>query len=254
MGFFDIPPLDEEDEELGAEIDELPEGRWLGGVVPVEEIIGASEQAAIGVRRIVAYPDGFQLDVVAWVRKPERRRRRRFLMSHGIMLQDHGYGYRDEDGTVAKDLVRFGVQFPDGGKVTNLDRGPGWPDATEPMHGMSGRGGSSSDSEAEQDFWIWPVPESGDIELVCEWPGYGIGDSRLTISGDELRAAAGRARLVWPQDPPAPDQVRSAGRSSRHHQIGQLRSRLSAARTAFGTEPPDPAGTGDVGPADQAED
>ena len=101
----------------------------------------------------------------------------------------HGYGYGDEDGTVAKDLVRFGVQFPDGGKVTNLDRGQEWPDATEPMHGMSGRGGSSSDSEAEQDFWIWPVPESGDIALVCEWPRYGIGESRLD---DQRRRAARR--------------------------------------------------------------
>lgn len=51
-------------------MDELQEGRWLGGVVAVEEIIGASEQAAIGVRRIVAYRDGFQLDVVARIRSP----------------------------------------------------------------------------------------------------------------------------------------------------------------------------------------
>ena len=68
-------------------MDELQEGRWLGGVVAVEEIIGASEQAAIGVRRIVAYRDGFQLDAVARIRRPERRCRRRFLMSHGIMLR-----------------------------------------------------------------------------------------------------------------------------------------------------------------------
>lgn len=109
-------------------------------------------------------------------------------------------------------------------------------------------------SEAEQEFWIWPVPESADIALVCEWPGYGIGESRLALSGDELRAASGRARLVWPQDPPAPDQVRSAGHSSRHHQTRQLRSDLSAAGPASGAELRDPAVPGKAGPADQAED
>jgi|HubBroStandDraft_4_1064222.scaffolds.fasta_scaffold102005_2 hypothetical protein len=257
MGFFDMPPPDETDEDLQDEPDLEPEARWLGGVVPVEAFIGLSEQAAVGASKIIAYPDGFDLDVVAFVRRPERRRRHRFPMTHGPILQDHGYGLRDEDGAVAKDLVRFGVQFPDGGKVTNLDRTPMWPDATEPMHGMEGRSGSSSDGEAQQEFWIWPIPESGDIVLVCEWPAYGIAESSLTVSGEALRAAAARARLVWPEDPPG--DRHGSSMSSARSRIARMRGRAAFGRmTARQDEAraagADDAGAPDDGSGDQASD
>ena len=61
MSFFEIPPPDaEEDQDQFTDdaSDEPAEGRWLGGVEPVEELIGVSAQAAVGVRRIVAFPDG----------------------------------------------------------------------------------------------------------------------------------------------------------------------------------------------------
>jgi hypothetical protein len=44
-----LPP--EEDDDL-AEGEELAGGRWLGGALPVEQIIGRSEQAAVAARRI----------------------------------------------------------------------------------------------------------------------------------------------------------------------------------------------------------
>jgi hypothetical protein len=44
-------------------------------------------------------------------------------MLRGPAFQDHGYGYRDEDGGMGKDVVRFGVHFPDGGKLRLDDAG-----------------------------------------------------------------------------------------------------------------------------------
>jgi hypothetical protein len=73
----------------------------------------------------------------------------------------------------------------------------------EVIGGRSTHGGSGSFGEAAQRFWIWPVPAAGDLTLVCGWPAYGIAESRLTIDGDELRAAAARARPVWPDEPQA---------------------------------------------------
>lgn len=40
------------------------------------------------------------------------------------------------------------------------------------------------------------------MTLVCEWPLYGIAESRLTLDGDVLRAAVARAQPVWPDEPP----------------------------------------------------
>ncbi len=169
----------------------------------VEEIIGRSDDAAVAVRRITAFDDGFQLDLVAWLRRQARgRRRRRFHRE--ILLSAHGpFDVRDDDGGVVAELVRFGVQFPDGAEATNL--GGAWMpshDATEPMHGLESRGGSSSDSETEQTFWIWPIPKEGGVDLVCEWPAHNIVESRLTIDGDSLRAAASRSVPVWSDEPP----------------------------------------------------
>jgi hypothetical protein len=64
------------------------------------------------------------------------------------------------------------VQFPDGARLTNLD--------------LRIR---------------WPVPVSGDAEFLCEWPAYGIAESRLTLVGDEVRAAAARISGVAAPDP-----------------------------------------------------
>jgi hypothetical protein len=97
------------------------------------------------------------------------------------------------------ELVRFGVLFPGGVKVTNLDDlWPLSPDATEAMHGMSPRGGSGSEGEVDQEFWIWPLPETGDLTLVCDWPAYDIAESHFVIDGDRLRQAAVRSPPVWP--------------------------------------------------------
>lgn len=228
MGFFDLPPPEEDENDGLDELDDYSEGRWLAGVVPVEEFIGRSDQAAVAARKIVALPDGFEVEIAAWLRQPPRRQARFGPFHREIILAAHGpYQMRNESGAIIDEFVRFGVQFPDGGRATNLDRGPGWPDATEPMHGMETRGGSSSRGEAEQQFWIWPVPLAGDITLVCEWPAYGIEESRLTIDGDELRAAAARARPVWPGEPAAPQA--SGGRG---HASSFRRSRMAARRAA----------------------
>jgi hypothetical protein len=226
MGFFEIPPRDVAEDLAEVDEEELVEARWLGGAVPLEELIAVSAEAAIGVRGVVAYRDGFRIEVVAWVRRPQRRRGYRMPGSH-IQLHTHRFGLWQDDGSVSPDFVRFGIQFADGGRATNVDDALGWPDATEPMHGLDSRGGSSSDSEASQEFWAWPLPETGDLDLVCEWPAYGIPESRLTVSGDSLRAAAARARLIWPDDE-APGGSES-GRSVRAAGPFGSRSRMRSA-------------------------
>jgi hypothetical protein len=226
MGFFEIPPVDEEEDELPDYDD--PGGRWLHGSLTVEEFVGWSEEAAVAVQRIFALPGTFEVEVVAWLRWPprDRRRRRGFRPHREIVLADNGpWGYREEDGSLPAEFVRFGVQFPDGGRATNIQLGHRWPDATEPAHGMRAHSGSSSSGEADQRFSVWPLPEAGDIVFVCEWPAHGIAESRLTLDGDQLRAAAARARPVWPDEGPP---VGEPGRSSQRILSRRRSARLTA--------------------------
>jgi hypothetical protein len=196
VGFFDRRRPEPEDDEPDDE-DELDEPRatYLGGVVPIDALVARSESAAVAVRHVVAYPDGFEFTVEVWVRLPAPRRR----PWEPIMLELVGYPPGKDP---PPEFLRFGIEFPDGATVTNLDAGP-WetsPDATQPEHGMESQHGSGSYGHHEQTMWAWPVPDADDgvVAFVCEWPAYDIAETRYEIDAGELRRAAGRARAVWP--------------------------------------------------------
>ena len=97
-------------------------------------------------------------------------------------------------------FLRFGVQFADGRKATNLDR-PAYDAEQEPdrpvlnQHGGGG-GGSAWDLE----HWVWPLPPAGPFAFVCEWPGRDIVESRAEIDAGLILEAAGRAVTFWSDD------------------------------------------------------
>lgn len=243
MSFFDTPPPREDDFDTAERFERERPGRWLGGVVALESFIGRSDEAAVAVRRLVVFGDGFELDVVAWVRRPRRRRGR---FQREILLSPRE-GSLDDGDSLRPELVRLGVQFPDGAKATNLDER--WtisPDAMEPTHGVTPTSGSTSDLEARQTFWVWPTPDRGDVILVCEWPLHRIAESRLTLDGDVLRAAASRAQPVWPDEAPRTHftlghRVRTARAFARRERTssGPASGELRAQET-LGADPPPP--------------
>jgi hypothetical protein len=106
-----------------------------------------------------------------------------------------------EGNALPDELLRFGVQFADGRKATNLDRPPYDLEARAPdrpvldQHGGGG-GGSAWDME----HWVWPLPPAGPFAFVCEWPSRGIAESRAEIDARLILEAAGRAVTLWPDD------------------------------------------------------
>jgi hypothetical protein len=173
-----------------------PQSVFLGGVVPLELLIARSATAAVAVRSIVAYPDGFEFVLSAWMRRPVRQRRRG-RMYRPLLIDPMDL---DGDGEIPDEFLRFGFEFPDGARVTNVDAGP-WemsPDATEPMHGMESHSGGGSDSHYEQTFWAWPIPSLGKLTIVCEWPAHNIVETRVEVESSLIGDAAARAVPVWP--------------------------------------------------------
>src|SRR5207249_4346339 len=99
------------------------------------------------------------------------RRRTTRSEERGMVL--HGWEIDPEEG-LPDDFLRFGIEFPDGARVTNIG-GPSLgmsPDATEPLHGLESHSGGGSDVRYEQEFSAWPIPDEGALAFVCEWPAY----------------------------------------------------------------------------------
>lgn len=200
MGFFAIPePLPEDDLEADEDedgFDGMRPAAWIAGVVPVELLVARSDQAAVVVSRISVYPDGMALNVDSYLHRSVKSGRRRHL-HHPMMWHELG----EPGEPVPGELLRFGLAWPDGGRATNIDHwGRTRPDADAPVHGLEPKGGGGSDREHSQVVWAWPLPGTGDLRVVVEWPAFGIDETTVPIDGGMLGEAARRARPVWPED------------------------------------------------------
>lgn len=92
------------------------------------------------------------------------------------------------------------MQFADGSIVTNLSRRPfPEPDGepTGPLLVESGGGGGGR--RYDFSYWIWPLPPPGPVTFVCQWPAYGIEESRAQIDARRLLDAAERSVELWPE-------------------------------------------------------
>lgn len=159
----------------------------LPGAVALEVVLAANERAAVSIGRCAAYATGFELDV-------------RVLVAPGADQLDpslNGVYHRPGRGSSYDEMLRFGIEFADGRKVTNVGgrgHGPGEPDGPV-LWGMGGGGGGG---RWHQDFWVWPLPPAGAVGFVSEWPAAGIALTRVDVDAQLLIDAAARAREMFP--------------------------------------------------------
>lgn len=104
-------------------------------------------------------------------------------------------------------LLRFGVQFADGRKVTNLDQYPFVPEdlpLDQPVMVEGGGGvGSEGGRLGRGAFWdlelvVQPLPPPGPLTFVCAWPGRGIPEVRAEIDAGLVLDAAAAAVPFFP--------------------------------------------------------
>jgi len=160
-----------------------------GEAVPIGFVLASSASGAIRVQHVTAYPNGFEFDVVAHHRGSNE-------------VWDPMYGLAglrgrlgDPYGKLSDEHLRFGVQFSNGAKATNV--GPPMSMPTPP--GTPGpwllsHGGEAEEGLAQSTFWVWPLPPPGPLQFVAEWPLHGISLSRHAIDSSVIRDAAGRCR------------------------------------------------------------
>jgi hypothetical protein len=167
----------------------------MGASVALDLLLARSSTAAVRVQHLIAFPTGFEFEVVAQFRPTGET----WDPMHGLAGLRGKPG--DEYGALSDEHLRFGVQFADGRKATNVGP-PMWGVAvgTEgPM--LHPGGGGAGASMANTTYWVWPLPPPGPLAFVCEWPKYGIPLTRQEIDGEMLLAAAAQAVDLWPEAP-----------------------------------------------------
>lgn len=162
-----------------------PPDHILPATVALDLVIASRDGFAAWVAAVLVYPTGllFELAIVRRDRPAPDALRRPWFMQPG-----------EPDGP------RFGVGFADGRKavVGRPVDGPG----SRPDIMLSNNGGGGSDRRWTGRMWLWPLPPPGPLTFAFAWPDQGIDEATVDIDAPLLRAAAGRARELWPDDRP----------------------------------------------------
>jgi hypothetical protein len=157
----------------------------LPAIVPIETLpFDRSEQAAIAIIGISAYTQGFEIFMIRHIRPdlpgldqdptPEMVRHRH-----------------------TEQLSFFSLLLSDGTKVVS-GRSSGDSDPPGPI--LRPRGGGGSAHSQFLRWWAWPLPPKGPLEFVCQWPMYGIAETRVGIDAQLILDAAQRSIQLWPAD------------------------------------------------------
>jgi hypothetical protein len=253
MPFFDPPPPPPPMPDFPPE---PRTGRYVPGVVPLELVLAQNDRAAVVLRALFVYPDGVEFQIDTYGRRREDfdpfdfPHFGGFGTTSGVLgLGVHAASASDEDDDVevvdeepapaARRLVgfphrgfamfgeiNFGVQFPDGVKVTTQrpyvpDLDMMHPPHEAPTHGLTGGGGGGSDMHYEHSYFLWPLPGPGTLTMVCEWSQYGIGETAHDLDTAVILDAAKRARLLWEDEAGLPSHHDFAASMMAMHHLGE---------------------------------
>jgi hypothetical protein len=165
----------------------------IPGSVPGEVILIRTEQVAVAVGSVRAYPNGFEFTVHVRLRREDESRWPR----HSDVFERSRRG-ADRDGS----QLRLGLLYADGRRAATT--GGHWRPIEDDDDGrlvLQQGGGGGSSRGCDWDFWVHPLPPAGPVTLVASWLEHGIAESRAELDGAAIRTAAGRAVTLWPEEP-----------------------------------------------------
>jgi hypothetical protein len=193
VSFFEPPPPPPEPPEEHRQPAWIgPPENELGVAVPVRRVLFRSDDLAIAVMGVVAFSNGIEFQVVM---------RRRELAEEPNLMHVHMHRRHARGGELAPEVFRFGVEYPDGRKATNL----GFPSGPEEPAGpvLMERGGGGGGRSWNFGYWLWPLPPPGPLRVVVEWPAMGVPLTNVVLDGAALVAVAAEVDVLWPGDGPS---------------------------------------------------
>lgn len=207
--FFEPLPAGEEAATGGFRLPERP--LWsgpppleTGAVLPVEQTVARSPNVVLRLPTIRVYSTGCMLDVETVSRQGELSEDEWWDLHSAASLRSH----RLRGGApLPRKLLRLGVRYADGRKVTTIGQqphrtqAPGDPPAGPVLSYLPGSSGMHGRELGFSGFglWLWPLPPAETFEFAAEWPFGGIQLSIIELDGAAITAAARRSARYWPE-------------------------------------------------------
>jgi hypothetical protein len=194
--FFTAPPPPEPEPEHAQPEWLGPPDNELGVAVPMRVVLARTREVAVAVADVVAYSTGIELGLAVRLRALDE------------LADPYGMHYgrmRMGRAELNDAMLRFGAEFSDGRRVTNIDRFP----AADPTRKQADpvlvqRGGGGGGKTWDMRMWLWPLPPQGTLALVCEWPKHGIELTRVEVDTAPILEAAAAVDELWPGGGPSP--------------------------------------------------
>lgn len=161
-----------------------PADNVLGAGVPLTAVLARTDDLAIVVDHVTAYPNGFELHIQMRLREVDEQ-----ADPFTLHAARRGFG---------ADAFRFGVQFSDGSKATNGCHPFPPPDAKPGKPVLVQRGGGGGAGRWDMGFWVWGLPTPGSLLLVCAWPAKDVPETSVELDAQPILDAAARAEELWP--------------------------------------------------------
>lgn len=179
-----------------------PARNIMPAALPVNRLLVRRPELAVFVSLLQVYPRGFEFDVNVL--------RRRTGPGGFDTVKDSPFAGRlppqpnplGVGGDEGRGFLNLGVRYADGRSAVSEGRvRPPFADVDPPTPPVISPGsGRGMPGEWRQRFWVWGLPEAGDIEIVYSWPAEEVAESVLGLDGDAVREAAQRAVTLW-QEP-----------------------------------------------------
>ncbi|MFY1655233.1 hypothetical protein ACN27J_30675 [Solwaraspora sp. WMMB762] len=171
----------------------------LGGVVAGQLLLARSDQAAVILTSVLAYPTGFEFDISAVLRVPEPPAVDPTTATDPARPPAGASGPPRPripiDGVGGLQVM---VRFADGTVLSSLHRGASPADRQPAGPLLSPVVASTDQQRHDARFWVWPLPPDGPVTVECAWPARDIPHSRVEVSGELIRQAAAGAVELWP--------------------------------------------------------
>jgi hypothetical protein len=198
MGFFDSFPAPEPPPPFRR----VQPPQWvepgpniMPGTLAVDGVLLHTPDVGVQADGFRVYPYGFRFDVTVLIKQNEGDDPIEDPFATHPQFRAHQKTKTDQ-----AEALLVGVEFPNGRGATihSLHRpGDGSQPPEPPVIGFNG--GNGGGGHWENKFWVWNLPEAGDVSIVYSWLARSVPESRLTLDGNALRAAAARSVVLWPE-------------------------------------------------------
>ncbi len=158
------------------------------GSVPGELLLIRTDEVAVAIGCIRAYPNGFEFTV--------------HVRTRGEAESGSGPGFNDPFDRFGRrsktpgDVLQLGLLYADGSRGATTG---GFGTKGDVVLTPGGSGGSAR--RWDGNFWVHPLPPDGPVTFVASWIERGAAEAQAELDGAALRAAVARAVILWPEEP-----------------------------------------------------